>query len=356
MSFSYKNILIINTFGIGDVLFTTPLVTNIKRKSPKTRIGYIVNKRTADILWNNPQVDEVFVYERDEFNALYRRSKTAFLKKVRALIKEIKMRRYDAVLDLSMNTAAGFFMMLAGIRTRIGFDYKGRGRFLTQKIPLSGYEGRHVVLFYLDLLRYLGVDPQECPMIFPPAREAQERVSDLLQQHGLTGCVIVIVPGGGASWGRDAPRKHWSAEKFAQMADRLVKSCGAKIILAGGPKDKKISREIQYKMTAAAVDLTGELSPEESVALFQKGHLVVTNDGGPLHMAAAAGARTVSIFGPVDEHVYGPYPPQGHRTVSLDIACRPCYRRFRVAQCDHISCLRDLSVDRVFEAVQESLA
>jgi ADP-heptose:LPS heptosyltransferase len=127
------------------------------------------------------------------------------------------------------------------------------------------------------------------------------------------------------------------------------------VVLAGGVQDKDLSEHVLFLMANPALDLTGALTLGQSAAVFAKSTVVIANDGGPLHVAVSVGTPTVSIFGPVDEAVYGPYPAEGHRIVCSDIACRPCYRRFRAAKCAHRSCLRDLSVDRVFEAVKEIL-
>lgn len=345
--FDYKKILIVNTFGIGDVLFTTPLIGNIKQQLPKVQLGYVANARAAQVLENDPLIDQVFVYERDEFCDVYKHSKTGFLNKAKSLLNDIKSRNYDLAIDLSMSTPTGLLMKLAGISQRVGFDYKGRGKFLTKRIPLIGYEGKHVVEFYFDLLRQLGFKTNPCEMKFPLSGEDCQWAQAFAQDHNLGQRAVVIVPGGGASWGKDAYRKQWAAEKFANLADQLVEKCRAKIVLAGSSGDYGLCQKISRLMSASSLDVSGQTTLGQSAALFQKSALVITNDGGPLHMAVSSGAKTLSIFGPVDEVVYGPYPSQGHGVAYSNIACRPCYRRFRVAQCDHISCLRDLDVETV---------
>jgi len=350
-----KTVLIINPFGIGDVLFTTPLIKNLKQQIPDISIGYLANTRVAKILKIYSLLDRVFVYDRDEFHRCYHRSKAEFLRQARRLLGEIRAQRYDAVIDLSLAMPTGFLMALAGIQERIGFDYRGRGRFLTTRIPLAGYEGRHVVEHYLDLLRRLGIEAQPLAMDFPMEPDDRRWAADIFHRYQLDSCVIAIVPGGGASWGREANRKRWPLQRFAELADRLVETYGAKILLIGGPEDKSLSQTIQSRMTNTVLDFTGDLTPAQSAALFAKSHLVITNDGGPLHMAVAAGARTLSIFGPVDERVYGPYPAAGHVCVSTKIPCRPCYHRFRVAQCAHCSCLQELPVEEVFQRVKDVL-
>jgi len=151
-----KKVLIINTFGVGDVLFTTPLISNLKANYPELFIGYICNRRTAALLERNSKVDRIFVYERDEFLEVHQGSHIAFLKKFLIFFKAIKSEKFDLVLDVSLSRGTSFFTWAIGIKHRIGFNYKNRGIFLNKKIPLAGYEGKHVVDYYLGLLEELG--------------------------------------------------------------------------------------------------------------------------------------------------------------------------------------------------------
>ncbi len=149
--------LIINTYGIGDVLFSTPLIRNLKTAFPEARIFYLCNRRTAVILKDHPLVEKTFVYERDEFKAVQARSLIAWAALWSTFIRAIRREKIDIVFDLSMNSLFGFISCVAGIRQRIGFDYKGRGLFLTKKLPLAGFEGKHVIEHHLDLLRSMKV-------------------------------------------------------------------------------------------------------------------------------------------------------------------------------------------------------
>ena len=147
-----KNILIINPFGIGDVLFSTPLVSAVKAEYPGGYIAYICNLKTKDILTTNPAIDEVFVFERDEYRDLWKRAKLAAIKKFFNFWGEIRKRKFDMVFDLSLGKEYAFFCWWAGIKDRRGFDYKNRGRFLNYKIPFDGFNDKPIAEYYLDLL------------------------------------------------------------------------------------------------------------------------------------------------------------------------------------------------------------
>lgn len=354
-----KKFLIINPFGIGDVLFTTPVIHTLKDAFAGVKIGYLCNRRSAPILEANPYLDYLFVYERDEFEALRRKSFFAWIKKLTAFLREIKKERFDVAFDFSLNTQYGFFSWYAGIKERLGYDFKKRGRFLTKKISLAGYAEKHIVDYYADLLKYIGLDLKYRNLELYLKDEDIRRAEEILVNNniGPSDFLAAIIPGAGRSWGKDAPFKHWPAENFAELADKLVENYKAKIIIMGDFSERQISKKILERMRYEAVDLTGMTTLGELAALLKRMKLVVTNDGGPLHMAVALGVKTVSIFGPVDERLYGPYPPSQERiVVKKDVSCRPCYMNFRMPICRYDrQCLKSINTEDVFDAVRKLL-
>lgn len=352
-----KNILIINPHGIGDVLFTTPVISNLKRAHPQARITYIANRRAADVLKGNPKVDEILYYERDEFIAVYKKNVFAFWAKWLGFVNDIRTRQFDAVFDFSLNPAFGFVCRLCRIPLRVGYNYKKRGRFLTHSLPLKGFEGRHVAEYYLDLLGLAGISAQERAMEFPIGVDADMEAKAWIASQGIpTGKpLIAVIPGGGASWGTQAARKRWPAGKYAEFVDKMIAQYPVVVILLGDRKDAPLCQDIARQVHHPIYSAAGQTSLVQMAALIKQCRLAVVNDGGPLHVAVAAGTPTVSVFGPVDSAVYGPYPRDGHDRVTLGLACQPCYRNFRAADCEHISCLQDLPVERVYQHVERYL-
>lgn len=349
-----RRCLIVNPFGIGDVLFTLPLVSALKAQFPSVSIGYIGNARTAPWLAHDPRLAQVFCYERDEFIEVYRKSPLAFLRKWCAFVQEIRRSGYDTAFDLSLGSPLALALALAGIPRRIGYDFKGRGRWLTDKTPLKGYEGRHVAQYYLALLGKLNPSLSESPgemkMFLPCADHARAR--EFMRSHQLSeGGFVVIHPGGGASWGKGAGLKRWPAVNFAKLADKMIENEACPIILMGDQSEVVLCNEVLAGMKHKAVVTAGELSMLQAAALMKAARVVVVNDGGPLHAAVAAGAKTVSIFGPVDPAVYGPYPSAGHTVIQKGLPCQPCYRNFRMSDCGHQACLQSLSVEEVFNHI-----
>ncbi len=352
----YDKILIINIFGIGDVLFTTPLIKNLKLENPSISIGYMCNKRALGVLESNPCINKFHIYERDEFHQESKKSKAKYFNKAREFFKEIKREEYQAVIDISLNTYMGSMCRYAGILKRVGFNYKNRGKFLTNKVDLLGYQDRHVLEHYLDLLTLLDVPIKEKEMELHIPQEDTDWADGFRRENSLENKPIVgIVPGGGASWGKEAYFKRWSSQNYAKLADYLIEKYGAGIILFGDKTDVALCQEVQEKMTFDATLACGKATITQFASLSQKCNVVVVNDGGPLHICVAAKAKTVSIFGPVDHNVYGPYPKDGHEVVVSDIVCRPCYRNFRKADCTHLLCLKTIEVQHVCRKVEQFL-
>ncbi len=347
-----KKILIANIFGIGDVLNTTPLIANLKETHKNVSIDYLCNKRVFEIAENIPGIDSIFVYEKDDFVKLWKESKKKWLTALYGLFREIKKQKYDAVFDFTLSREFGLFFVLAGIRSRIGFDYKGRGVFLTKKIPLAAFEKRHIIEYDLDLLKISGISVSEKKMRLEADEESLTQISDYFEKMGIDPeCLVTIVPGGGASWGNQAYRRRWDAENFSLVADSLSEK-GFQIAVIGDSAETELCKKVAVGMKRAPIALRNDLSIKQYVAFLKKSQLVVCNDGGPLHITVALGTKGVFVFGPVDDKVYGPYPVTDRHKVILacDVECRPCYHKFKLPECaQNKKCLTKISPERVLE-------
>ena len=242
--------MIVNIFGIGDVLFSTPLISNLRKNYPNVKIGYVCNRRSAPVLQSNPKVDHLYIYERDEFYQIYKKSVFQFLMKLRSFLNEIKKERYDLVLDISLNTNINILCWLCGIKERVGLNYKNRSRFLTKKVNIKGFEGKHVIEYYLTLLDIIGCNIFERKMELFINQENKQVVDNMLNSKGLEKSkkLVGIVAGGGASWGKEAYSRRWSCEKFAKLADKLIENYQVQIILIGDKTEVDLCDKIAQLM------------------------------------------------------------------------------------------------------------
>ncbi len=347
-------ILIANPFGIGDLLFSLPLIRAIRAAEPDCFIGALCNARTEELVGCWPELNWHHAFEKDEFRRRWKSSRSAGVRFLSETLGMIRDRRFDVLVDLSLGWHMGFAGLLCGIRRRTGFNFRGRGRFLTEPIPLHGFSSRPVADYYLDLLRPLGWPRPErvtWEMNLPP--EAAQRAEEYLGREGLAGAnLAAVVPGGGASWGPNARYKQWPARQFAQAADHLSRQRRLKILLVGDAGEESLCKEVAAQMSAPPAAIVHVPSLLTLAGILRRCRLVLGNDGGALHLAEAMGTPAVSIFGPVDPAVYGPPPGSSlHRVVAKRLACRPCYRSFRFPPCPwENACLKDLEAAPVLEA------
>lgn len=358
-----KRILIVNPYGIGDVLFTLPLVRALREALPSATLGYLCNRRTEGLVRMFPDIQMVRVFEKDEFRAQWRRSIPQWATAIRRFAQELRRDRWEAAMDLSLNWQFGAVLAGLGIPQRYGFDFRGRGRWLTHRLPLSGFEGRPVADYYLDLLRLLGLPRPASPTLsLPLPGSAVSQAKAWLAQAGVAGDrpIIGLTPGGGASWGPQGAAKHWPPASFAELGDRLAETARGQLVLFGDASDRPACEAVaRVARHPATIPGPAPSLPILAAALAQC-RLVVGNDSGALHLAAAVGAPSITIFGPASPVVYGPYPPTAngrhHVAVKL-LACRPCYAKFRLPPCPwDFRCLTTLAPDEVYAAAEPLLA
>ncbi len=352
----YSKILVINPYGIGDVLFTTPLLSNLREFYPHGKIGIVLGSRTRQILEFNPDVNNIYIFDKGFFDKL------GFFKKWRYLMefcRPIRREGYELLIDLSNSSQYGFVeKFFLKVPRRIGFNYKGRGRHLTQTIKLEGFSDKHVVDYYLSLLELLSLTPVKKPLKFPLKQDIIDKVAKYLLSKRIEekNLLITLVPGGGLSWSHKAAYKQWPQEKYAQLADKLISELKAKVVIAGSELDQDICRNIINSMKSKEAEIICDFNILEFAALCNLSNLVVCNDGGPLHVAVSEKTPTISFFGPVDEEVYGPYPAaDNHIVITKEIECRPCYQKFKFTECDTKDCLNLITVDEAFKKVKKIL-
>ncbi len=350
-----KNILIFNPFGIGDVLFTTPLIRNLKDAFPESSITYLCNRRTKPILDNNVFLKDVIVFEKDEWRESLRESKVGFIGKFIGFRRQIKKGKFDLMFDLSMNSQYGLFFKLSGVKRRLGLDFKNRGRFLTDKIKIvDGFKDKHVARYYLDLLGLLGVESREYKFDLEVPQDKQGKARASLENYGLKpeADFIGICPGSGDSWQQTAYFKRWPKEHFLKISEMISEEYASQIILFGSKAEKNICDYVYENMHTKPLNLCGKISLEEFITLVSISKAIITNDGGPFHIAQALNKKVIAFFGPVDDKVYGAYPDSDSSIVfKSGVECRPCYKTFKFSGCGFDKkCLRDISPKDVFSS------
>jgi ADP-heptose:LPS heptosyltransferase len=235
----------------------------------------------------------------------------------------------------------GLLFFLLKANEKIGHDCKGFGLFLTKKIPKDTYHAKHRADAMMDAAILAGAicDERRTEVYWNRVSEDRWKNLFLSAVSSASKCVIGLSPGG------DRKNRHWKANHYAKLADMLIDSLNAQIILLGGPAETDIANYIESQMRNMPINLVGQLSLDDLVYITHRLDLLVANDSGPMHIATALKVPTVAIFGPSDPAMTGPYaPPDLFRVVSQNIQCRPCFKE----TCEHVSCLESLMPDEVY--------
>jgi heptosyltransferase-1 len=337
-------ILIVKLSAIGDVVQTLPALEALKKSYPDSEITWVVEEAAAGILEGHPLIDHLLVSQRKKWFHELKNPFTAvqgFSHFIR-FVQELRVLRYDIAIDFQGLFKSGIVIGLARADRKIGFD---RSRelsflFLNEKLPPYDVE-KHALERYLDVARYLGAkDPSPCCKL--SIDQERETIKHRLEGVRDRGRMLVVV-NPVARW----TTKLWPESNFAELADRLISEKNAVLIFSGSGEDRDVNDRIISMMGEKAVNWAGETTLKELAAIASLSDLFITTDTGPMHLAAAAGARVVALFGPTAPWRTGPYG-SSHTVVRTGIDCSPCYQR----QCDiNIQCMSGISVEEVMRRI-----
>lgn len=344
------NILIIKLSALGDVIHTLPSLSALRLAHPEAHITWVVEEGASDLLRDHPDCDRVLLSSRKRWvSDLFRgRRMGATIAEIRAFLAVLRDRPYDIAIDFHGLFKSAVIMGLVRAKRKIGYRSMQElsGLFYSETIPED--MGKHAVLRYLDFIDYLGYSIGQPRFPLTMGRAERDRVDALLAEQGIGPEDSFVAVNPVALW----DTKLWDDDAFARLGDRIVKDLKMPLVFTGSATDAALSIDrIRRFMKETSVDLAGKTSLRELACLYERANLVVSTDSGPMHLAAAVGTPTVALFGPTDPARTGPFG-RGHRVVRTGIKCSPCFRK----HCDTRTCMMDIAVEDVFEAVQKQLS
>jgi heptosyltransferase-2 len=334
-----RRILISRIDRLGDVVLSTPIIANLRAAFPDAYIAFMCRPQVKDIVVGNPNLDEVILYDRDG------KHKNFFQTFIFALA--LARKNFDWSISVHACNRAHWIPFLAGIGVRIGWNIKN-GWLLTKRVVHTKHEGKkHEIEYSLDLLRAVDIPVVTSETYFPVGDGDILRTKDILREHGVDPqeCFIVIHPSA------SCPSKRWPQEYYLQLSFKLMP--WGKVIMATGQSDVTHTQEIAKDKRI--IDLRGKLTLAQMGCLLKLSKLLITNDSGPMHVAAALNVPVIAIFGRSNPGT-GPdrWRPLGENshTIFRDCGCSPClahgcFKGFR--------CLKAIAPDDVYEVARKVL-
>lgn len=327
ISYRPQKIIIVQTAFLGDLLLTLPIVEKIKKAYPYVRIGFVVRDKNSDVIKTIEGIDLIYEDKKTKEK----------LKSFFRLLKAIKSERFDIAIIPHRSLRSALLCYLAKIPIRIGFDIKPISIFYTEKVPFnwSIHDAERNMMLIRSIVK-------ETYVSFPKI---------LLKNDNLNIPQPFIVVNPSSIWNT----KRWPDYKFVKLITRILENYDIKVVLIGGIDEKNYVDKIEQKLPKnLVINICGKTSLIELIETIKKAKLLITNDSGPMHIAASVGTPVVAIFGPTTKELgFFPYSKDS-LVVEENLRCRPC-RLHGSNKCPHkhFLCMKLVSVDDVFECVKK---
>ncbi|BCS52422.1 lipopolysaccharide heptosyltransferase II [Geobacter sp. SVR] len=321
---------------IGDAVMTTPAIGLIREHFHDAEITLLANPLVAQLFSPHPGIDRVMTFDRTGAHR-------GFAGRLR-LAAELRRQSFDAAIILPNSFDSALIPWLAGIPVRFGKSSDGRGLLLSKRYsPNERKWTGHEVDYYRELVRHFGITGSVRSPYLMVTPEEQHEANLLLARHGIRPEEPVLGINPGATYGS---AKRWYPERFAEVARQLATHWSARVVIFGGPGERDIANDIAARLEGTGLNLAGQTNVRELMALIKRCNFFVTNDSGPMHIAAAFGVPLVAIFGPTDHTGTAPFTDKAV-VVRRDVPCAPC--KLRECPTDH-RCMTAVTAGDVVQA------
>ncbi|MFH1073470.1 MAG: glycosyltransferase family 9 protein [Candidatus Firestonebacteria bacterium] len=331
-----KRILFVRLRFIGDVIISTSVISDLRKKYPNIKLDYLAEKMPLKMLENNPDINELVEAEKGNI--------IVFIK----TILKIRKKRYDAVIDVFGNPRSALLTYFSGAKYKIGWNIKGRSfcynTIIQRRDVLDPSVKSDCLDAYEDAVRLFGIEKSgRKTKLYLSGSELDFgegfKKEKLLKDQSV---IIGIQPGC-----RRGESLTWPKEKYAELADRLIVS-GFKVLIFGGPADKNTNAFVLNKMKNSPI-IVETRGIREDLAVMNICSCFVTNNHGPVHMAAALNVPTVGLYRPDEVFLWFPYRNDRSKVLYNISICGECMG----SGCQNIKCITDPKVEEVYSAVLE---
>ena len=335
-----RRIAFIKPSALGDIVHSFPTIHALRQRFPEAKITWVVNRTYEPLLVGHPSIDETLAFDRQRWKNGLRKNFVGLTD----LVGQLRSRRFDLVVDLQGLLRSGLMSAATGAARRVGFENAREGArfFYTDRIAMPYGFDEHAVDRYW-------------------------RVADAFGVGHLAKQFFVPVQDGARAWAieqlRDCPRplyamsvgsrwrtKRWPPESFATLAQRAQRQFGGTAVFLGTADESALANQVANRLDGACRDLTGKTSLPQMAAVLENVDVMIANDSGPLHLAAALGRPVVAPYTCTKVRRHGPYGAF-RGAVESTVWCQGSYLK----KCDRLECITELGADRLWFFLHEIL-
>lgn len=326
---------------LGDLVMATPIIHDVRQKWPKASITAMCQSNVGALLQHDPNLTEVYSYKKPS-GWIHRSQHTN-------IIDSLKKGEYDLGIILTNSFSSAWWFWLGNVKNRIGFKGNLRSFLLNKAVPFpENKETQHLVLTYKALLEPMGIPISNTPPRLYVSQDEKKAAHKLLSNNNHTvGKQILVGINPGAAYGS---AKCWLPERFRAVTELLLKDPNITVVYFGDPAGAPLVNDICSGLGPRVFNLAGKTTLRELLALVESCDVILTNDSGPMHIAAALGVPLVALFGSTSDVKTGPYG--GGIVIHKHVECSPCYKR--VCPID-FRCMKRIEVDEVYQAILKSI-
>ncbi len=321
------SILVIKLRAIGDVLLSTVVLRSLRTAYPHARIDFLAEAASREVIEGNPDVSSALVFNPRTGSGA-------------GLVFDVRRRRYDMVIDLFGNPRSAIITAFSGARIRVGYRFGWRRHCYNLVVAPRGGEV-HNTEFNLDALRAIGIPLVESGPVFPRSASERRQADRFFSAAGLDGRIVIALNAGGGWY-----TKRWPLKRFAELGDRIARTFHAGVIILWGPGERDEAEALRGAMASRAA-LIPPVGLKGLAEILARCSALVTNDSGPMHIAAAIGLPVLAIFGPTNPDLQGPVGVKHEVIQNTTLLCLGC----NLTKCPiGIPCMEQLGVEEVMAA------
>lgn len=332
-----KNILVRMPNWIGDCVMATPVLRELKEAFPQATLTAMAESGAAELLQEDPFIDELYRFSRPS-GWLHRQEN-------RQVIQQIQKGGYDLGVLLTNSFSSAWWFWRGKVSLRLGYAMHGRSFLLSEAVPPSSDPSLHQVASYQALLEPLGISASSHLPCLYLSEEEKEGAKMRMQRHGIAPEHIVVGINPGAAYGS---AKCWLPSRFRHLTSRLLENPLVRVVYFGTAQQKQLLQDICVGLPPRVINLAGETSVRELMALIDHCDIFLSNDSGPMHIASALDTPLLALFGSTSPVKTGPFGRS--KVIDKEVECSPCFKR----ECPiDFRCMTRIEVEEVYTTLQQ---